>query len=50
LYPNATGFQFNIIKQLLVKMPFAHEAGIHQDGMLKNRQTYEIMTPESVGS
>lgn len=28
---------------------FAHESGIHQDGMLKNRQTYEIMTPESVG-
>jgi 2-isopropylmalate synthase len=29
---------------------FAHEAGIHQDGMLKNRATYEIMTPESVGA
>jgi 2-isopropylmalate synthase len=28
---------------------FAHEAGIHQDGMLKNRLTYEIMTPQSVG-
>jgi 2-isopropylmalate synthase len=28
---------------------FAHEAGIHQDGMLKHRSTYEIMTPESVG-
>jgi len=28
---------------------FAHESGIHQDGMLKNAQTYEIMTPESVG-
>jgi 2-isopropylmalate synthase len=28
---------------------FAHESGIHQDGMLKNRDTYEIMTPESVG-
>jgi 2-isopropylmalate synthase len=28
---------------------FAHEAGIHQDGMLKNAITYEIMTPESVG-
>jgi 2-isopropylmalate synthase len=27
----------------------AHEAGIHQDGMLKNASTYEIMTPESVG-
>lgn len=28
---------------------FAHESGIHQDGMIKNRQTYEIMTPESIG-
>ncbi len=28
---------------------FAHESGIHQDGMLKNRETYEIMTPASVG-
>jgi 2-isopropylmalate synthase len=28
---------------------FAHESGIHQDGMLKNRDTYEIMTPETVG-
>ncbi len=28
---------------------FAHESGVHQDGMLKNRLTYEIMTPESVG-
>eukprot|EP00199_Chlamydomonas_sp_CCMP681_P000381 CAMPEP_0119102884 /NCGR_PEP_ID=MMETSP1180-20130426/1484_1 /TAXON_ID=3052 ORGANISM="Chlamydomonas cf sp, Strain CCMP681" /NCGR_SAMPLE_ID=MMETSP1180 /ASSEMBLY_ACC=CAM_ASM_000741 /LENGTH=597 /DNA_ID=CAMNT_0007087261 /DNA_START=19 /DNA_END=1812 /DNA_ORIENTATION=+ len=28
---------------------FAHESGIHQDGMLKNRETYEIMTPESIG-
>ena len=28
---------------------FAHESGIHQDGMLKNRQTYEIMKPETVG-
>lgn len=28
---------------------FAHESGVHQDGVLKNRQTYEIMTPESIG-
>ncbi len=28
---------------------FAHESGIHQDGVLKNRETYEIMTPQSVG-
>ena len=29
---------------------FSHEAGIHQDGMLKNEQTYEIMRPEMVGA
>ncbi len=29
---------------------FAHESGIHQDGMLKNPQTYEILTPEIVGA
>ena len=28
---------------------FQHESGIHQDGMIKNKQTYEIMTPESIG-
>lgn len=28
---------------------FAHSSGIHQDGVLKNRETYEIMTPESIG-
>src|SRR5690606_17119363 len=31
------------------KNAFAHESGIHQDGMLKNAETYEIMTPASVG-
>ena len=39
--------QFN--KAIVGKNAFAHESGIHQDGMLKNRNTYEIMTPESVG-
>jgi len=39
--------QFN--KAIVGKNAFAHEAGIHQDGMLKHRNTYEIMTPESVG-
>ena len=39
--------QFN--KAVVGKNAFAHEAGIHQDGMLKHRNTYEIMTPESVG-
>ncbi len=36
-------------KAIVGKNAFAHESGIHQDGMLKNRETYEIMTPESVG-
>ena len=48
LVSNATfPVQFN--KAIVGKNAFAHEAGIHQDGMLKNRETYEIMTPESVG-
>src|SRR5262249_60141887 len=34
---------------IVVDNAFAHEGGIHQDGMLKNKATYEIMTPESVG-
>jgi len=36
-------------KAIVGQNAFAHESGIHQDGMLKNRETYEIMTPESVG-
>jgi 2-isopropylmalate synthase len=36
-------------KAVVGKNAFAHEAGIHQDGVLKERRTYEIMTPESVG-
>ena len=39
--------QYN--KAVVGRNAFAHESGIHQDGMLKNNQTYEIMTPESVG-
>ena len=39
--------QYN--KAIVGKNAFAHESGIHQDGMLKNAQTYEIMTPEDVG-
>jgi 2-isopropylmalate synthase len=39
--------QYN--KAIVGRNAFAHESGIHQDGMLKNAQTYEIMTPESVG-
>lgn len=36
-------------KAIVGENAFAHESGIHQDGMLKNKQTYEIITPESVG-
>lgn len=37
-------------KAIVGKNAFAHEAGIHQHGMLSDRRTYEIMTPESVGA
>ena len=46
---NATGFPVQYNKAIVGKNAFAHEAGIHQDGMLKHSGTYEIMTPESVG-
>ncbi|MBW1606153.1 2-isopropylmalate synthase [Lactobacillus sp. Sy-1] len=36
-------------KAIIGQNAFSHESGIHQDGMLKNRNTYEILTPESVG-
>src|SRR3954452_11638035 len=44
-----TGFVVQPNKAIVGKNAFAHESGIHQDGVLKNAQTYEIMTPESVG-
>lgn len=44
-----TGFPVQYNKAIVGKNAFAHESGIHQDGMLKNAQTYEIMTPETVG-
>jgi 2-isopropylmalate synthase len=44
-----TGFQVQPNKAIVGANAFAHESGIHQDGMIKNRETYEIMTPESVG-
>jgi 2-isopropylmalate synthase len=46
---NATGFPVQFNKAIVGKNAFAHESGIHQDGMLKHKNTYEIMTPESVG-
>jgi 2-isopropylmalate synthase len=44
-----TGIIVQPNKAIVGENAFAHESGIHQDGMLKNRQTYEILTPESVG-
>ncbi len=45
----ASSFPVQYNKAIVGRNAFAHESGIHQDGMLKNAQTYEIMTPESVG-
>ena len=44
-----TSFPVQYNKAVVGRNAFAHESGIHQDGMLKNAFTYEIMTPESVG-
>jgi 2-isopropylmalate synthase len=44
-----TGFPVQFNKAIVGKNAFSHESGIHQDGMLKHAQTYEIMRPEDVG-
>ncbi len=49
LLASITGFSVQPNKAIVGANAFAHESGIHQDGMLKNAETYEIMTPESVG-
>jgi len=49
LVSTITGFVVQPNKAIVGANAFAHESGIHQDGMIKNRQTYEIMTPQSVG-
>ncbi len=49
LLASITGFDVQPNKAIVGRNAFAHESGIHQDGMLKNAATYEIMTPESVG-
>jgi 2-isopropylmalate synthase len=49
LVSNYTGINVQPNKAIVGANAFAHEAGIHQDGILKNQQTYEIMKPESVG-
>ena len=49
LVSNLTGIPVQANKAIVGANAFAHEAGIHQDGLLKNRNTYEIMRPEDVG-
>jgi 2-isopropylmalate synthase len=49
LVSQITGFVVQPNKAIVGANAFAHESGIHQDGMLKHAGTYEIMTPESVG-
>ena len=49
LVSGITGFQVQPNKAVVGANAFAHESGIHQDGMIKDASTYEIMTPESVG-
>src|SRR5690606_20470118 len=44
-----TGIAVQPNKAIVGENAFAHESGIHQDGVLKERSTYEIMTPESIG-
>jgi 2-isopropylmalate synthase len=49
LLSEVTGVRVQPNKAIVGRNAFAHEAGIHQDGMIKNPLTYEIMTPQSVG-
>ncbi|MGB4100484.1 MAG: 2-isopropylmalate synthase [Alphaproteobacteria bacterium] len=49
LVSTITGFVVQPNKAIVGANAFAHESGIHQDGMIKNAQTYEIMLPETVG-
>ena len=49
LLATITGFDVQPNKAIVGRNAFAHESGIHQDGVLKDAATYEIMTPESVG-
>ena len=49
LLSQLTGKPVQVNKAIVGENAFAHEAGIHQDGMLKNAVTYEIMSPERVG-
>ena len=50
LVSQVTGMAVQANKAIVGRNAFAHEAGIHQDGVLKHQQTYEIISPESVGA
>lgn len=50
LVSTLTGMQVQPNKAIVGKNAFAHESGIHQDGVLKERTTYEIMSPELIGA
>lgn len=49
LVSTVSGFPVQFNKAVVGKNAFAHESGIHQDGMLKNKETFEIMRPEDIG-
>ncbi|MDR3019624.1 MAG: 2-isopropylmalate synthase, partial [Treponema sp.] len=49
LVSQVTGVKIQVNKAVVGDNAFAHEAGIHQHGVLANRETYEIMSPESIG-
>ena len=49
LVSSITGMNVQANKAIVGANAFAHSSGIHQDGVLKNRENYEIMTPESIG-
>ncbi|MBA2181360.1 2-isopropylmalate synthase, partial [Escherichia coli K-12] len=49
LLSKLTGVKVQPNKAIVGENAFAHESGIHQHGVLANKQTYEIMTPESIG-
>ena len=49
LITSITGVMVQPNKAIVGANAFAHESGIHQDGLLKNKMTYEIMTPQSIG-
>ena len=49
LIANITGIEPQPNKAIVGKNAFAHESGIHQDGMLKNKETYEIISPSDIG-